>query len=159
MREKSSEAGLEHWIDNKCSISGFFAAMEALYLHRNNISVFHHLLSEVCACCLKVLWLVYAYISRKLWTFLGLLFLSSACDVVFLCCFFSQPWLLSSFSLAGFSLYFLTCRSPDWLQQCRSGVCSRLWEVAPTSLRHKPESCHYAGVIISWAACKDLTNS
>jgi len=85
--EKQWGIGLEHRIDNKCSISGFFAAIEALSLHTTNTNVFHHLLNEVCACCLQVLWLclVYACISRKLSKFLGLLFLSSACDV-FLCC-------------------------------------------------------------------------
>lgn len=131
--------------------------MAALYLHINNINVFHHLLNEVSACCLQVLWLflVYACISTELWKFLGLLFLSSVCDAFFF--FLPQPWLLSGFSLDGFSLNLPKCsstRSPERLPRCRSWgrhhkaagggtSCSRwwAWELSLHQCQQLPLSC------------------
>lgn len=131
--------------------------MEALYLRTNNINVFHHLLNEVCACCLQVLWLflVYACISRKLWKFLGLLFLSSACDVVFLCflVFFSSRGLLSSFSLDGFSLYFLKrsgTGSRERLQRCRS------WSLHPKAVGGRTNYSQVQAWELSLHQCQQL---
>lgn len=85
--EKQWSISLEHRIDNKCCVSGFSAAAEALCLRTNNTKSFHHLLNEACLLLAGALIAfsscMYQQKALKILAFLSVCF-PLACDVVFL---------------------------------------------------------------------------